>query len=88
MDCKVYSGVCAYMRIYIPASGEIGKDPPTTRMYSAAIVPRCFLCNPLYFGGVTPCAWQGSLKENLDYWSQWELCHVHWLHEEPGYCWL
>lgn len=59
--------VCVRACVDMPGSEEIGGDPPTTRIDSAAIVPRHFPCNPVDFGGVTPSAWQGSLKENLDF---------------------
>lgn len=51
----------------VPGSEEIGRDPPTTRMGCAAIVPRHFFCKPVDLGGVTPSTWQESLKQNLDY---------------------
>ena len=59
--------VCVDACVDMPESEEIGRDPPTARMDSAAIVPSRFPCHPVDFGGVTPSARQGSLKQNLDY---------------------
>lgn len=37
-------------------SAEVGRDLPPTGMDSAAVVPKCFLCNTVDFSGVPPSA--------------------------------